>query len=70
MKRMFDTNFWGVVYGSRAAVKHFRQRGSRGALINVGSFLGDRAAPVLTSVSVAGLGVAIWLFTASSALSY
>ncbi|MBW4637979.1 MAG: SDR family NAD(P)-dependent oxidoreductase [Gloeocapsa sp. UFS-A4-WI-NPMV-4B04] len=24
MKRMFDTNFWGVVYGSRVAVKHFR----------------------------------------------
>ena len=24
MKRMFDTNFWGVVYGSRAAVRHFK----------------------------------------------
>lgn len=46
MKRMFDTNFWGVVYGSRAAVKHFRERGGNGALINVGSFFGDRATPV------------------------
>jgi len=51
MKRMFDTNFWGVVYGSRAAVKHFRQRKSNGALINVGSFLGDRAAPVQSTYS-------------------
>jgi short-subunit dehydrogenase len=46
MKRMFDTNYWGVVYGSRAAVKHFKQRKSSGALINVGSFLGDRAVAV------------------------
>ena len=47
MKRMFDTNFWGVVYGSRVAVNHFKQRqiGS-GALINVGSFFGDRAVAV------------------------
>jgi short-subunit dehydrogenase len=47
MKRMFDTNFWSVVYGSRAAVNHFKQRqvGS-GALINVGSFFGDRAVAV------------------------
>jgi short-subunit dehydrogenase len=52
MKRMFDTNFWGVVYGSRAAVNHFRQRpvGS-GALINVGSFLGDRAVAVQSTYS-------------------
>ncbi|MDZ8186743.1 MAG: SDR family NAD(P)-dependent oxidoreductase [Nostoc sp. ChiSLP02] len=48
---MFDTNFWGVVYGSRVAVKHFKQRGSYGALINVGSFLGDRAAPVQSTYS-------------------
>src|SRR4051794_13854977 len=46
MKRMFDTNFWGVVYGSRAAVAHFKERGRPGALINVGSFFGDRATPV------------------------
>jgi short-subunit dehydrogenase len=46
MKRMFDTNFWGVVYGSREAVAHFKQRGETGVLINVGSFFGDRATPV------------------------
>lgn len=47
MKRMFDTNFWGVVYGSRAAVNHFKQRQTgSGALINTGSFFGDRAVAV------------------------
>lgn len=52
MKRMFDTNFWGVVYGSRAAVNHFKQRQSgSGALINVGSFLGDRAVAIQSTYS-------------------
>jgi short-subunit dehydrogenase len=47
MHRDFDTVFWGVVYGSRAAVRHFQDRGSlTGALINVGSFFGDRATPL------------------------
>lgn len=52
MKRMFDTNFWGVVYGSRAAVNHFKQRKTgSGALINVGSFFGDRATAVQSTYS-------------------
>jgi short-subunit dehydrogenase len=51
MKRMFDTNFWGVVYGSRAAVKHYKEKGTAGALINVGSFFGDRATVVQSTYS-------------------
>ncbi|WP_207430177.1 SDR family oxidoreductase [Sabulibacter ruber] len=43
MKRMFDTNFWGVVYGCRTAVAHFRERGGPGAIVNVGTLFGDRA---------------------------
>ena len=43
-RRLFETNFWGVVYGSRAAVEHLKSRG--GALINVGSTLSDRAIPL------------------------
>ena len=39
-----DVNYWGQVYGSRAAVRHLRHRG--GALINVGSALSDRAIPL------------------------
>jgi len=44
--RMFDTVYWGVVYGSLAAVRHFRDRGEPGAIINVGSFFGDRSTAV------------------------
>jgi short-subunit dehydrogenase len=43
-RRLFDTNFWGTVYGSRAAVPHLRRAG--GALINVGSTVSDRAIPL------------------------
>ena len=34
-RRLFDTNFWGVVHGSLAALPHLRRE--NGALINVGS---------------------------------
>src|SRR5919112_193221 len=44
MRRLYETNFWGVVYGSVVAAEGLRQRG--GALINVGSVLSDRAIPV------------------------
>jgi short-subunit dehydrogenase len=43
-RRLFDVNFWGVVHGSRAAVRHLRERG--GVLINIGSVLSDRALPM------------------------
>jgi short-subunit dehydrogenase len=43
-RRLFETNYWGVVYGSLTAVQQLRQRG--GALINVGSVLSDRAIPL------------------------
>lgn len=42
MKRMHDTNYWGVVYGTRIAINHFKERGNAGALINVGSLFRDR----------------------------
>jgi short-subunit dehydrogenase len=45
-RRLFETNFWGVVYGSLAAVAHYKTRGCCGALINVGSTLSDRAIPL------------------------
>lgn len=43
-RRLFDTNFWGVVYGSQVAAMHLRQRG--GAIINIGSVLSDMAMPM------------------------
>jgi NAD(P)-dependent dehydrogenase (short-subunit alcohol dehydrogenase family) len=44
MRRQFDVNYWGEVYGSRAAVPHLQREG--GAIINVGSVLCDRAIPL------------------------
>ncbi|PYS71990.1 MAG: short-chain dehydrogenase [Acidobacteria bacterium] len=43
-KRLFLTNYWGVVHGSMIAIEHLRIKG--GALINVGSALSDRAIPI------------------------
>jgi short-subunit dehydrogenase len=43
-RRLFDTNFWGVVNGSLAALPYLRQ--SRGALINVGSEVSDAIIPL------------------------
>jgi short-subunit dehydrogenase len=44
-ERLFQTNFWGVVYGSLEAVKRMKTRGG-GALINLGSEASDRAVPL------------------------
>ena len=43
-RRLFETNYWGVVHGSMIACAHLRKRG--GALINVGSVLSDIAIPI------------------------
>ena len=45
--RMFQTNYWGVVFGSTEALRHLRERG--GALINIGSISSDVPAPILSS---------------------
>jgi short-subunit dehydrogenase len=44
LRQLFETNFWGVVYGSLIAVEQLKRRG--GALINIGSTLSDRAIPI------------------------
>ena len=44
MRQLFETNFWGVVYGSLVAAQHLKQHG--GVLINLGSTLSDRAIPL------------------------
>jgi len=44
-QRLFQTNYWGVVHGSMAAVRHFRERGQPGALVNVGSAASDVVLP-------------------------
>ena len=44
MRQLFEVNFWGTVYGARAALPRLRTNG--GALINVGSVVSDRAVPL------------------------
>ena len=44
IRRVFEVNLWGTVYGSRAAIPHLARGG--GALINLGSVLSDRAIPL------------------------
>jgi short-subunit dehydrogenase len=43
-RKLFDTNFWGVVYGSVVALGYLKQHG--GALINLGSEVSDVAVPL------------------------
>ncbi|CAG9171268.1 SDR family oxidoreductase [Cupriavidus pampae] len=43
-RRLFDTNYWGVVHGSLVAAAHLRERG--GAIINIGSEAADGPMPL------------------------
>ena len=43
-RRLFETNFWGTVYGSLAAMPYLLRQG--GALINVGSEVSDAVIPL------------------------
>lgn len=47
-KRLFETNFWGVVNGSLEAVKHFKshKREHTGTIINLGSEVSDVPVPL------------------------
>ena len=42
-RRLFDVNYWGVVHGTSIAAAHLRTRG--GAIVTVGSVLGEMAIP-------------------------
>jgi len=58
MRRLFDTNFWGMVHGSLAALPELRRRG--GALINIGSMLSDLAIPLQGPYSASKHAVKAW----------
>ena len=49
LRRLFETNVWGVVNGSKIAVEHLREKG--GALINLGSEVSDAPVPLQTMYS-------------------
>ncbi|HEY0709158.1 MAG TPA: SDR family oxidoreductase [Polyangia bacterium] len=44
-RRLFDTNFWGVVNGSLAALRYMKASGG-GAIINLGSEVSDAVVPL------------------------
>jgi len=50
-QRLFQTNYFGVVHGSVAALPHLRRSG--GALITVGSIAGDLPSPLLGAYTAA-----------------
>nr|WP_243700371.1 SDR family oxidoreductase [Halorussus pelagicus] len=49
MREQFDTNVWGLLYGSLEAAEHLTEHG--GAIINIGSVASDRAIPIQGSYS-------------------
>src|SRR5829696_1882218 len=55
LRRQMDVNYWGQLYGARAAVRRMRRRG--GALINVASALSDRAIPLQGNYCAAKHGI-------------
>jgi len=68
MRRVIETNFWGVVYGSRVACQHLTRRG--GALINVGSEVSDRAVPLQGIYSASKHAVKGWTEALRTELEY
>lgn len=57
-QRLFQTNYWGVVHGARAAVTHFRDRDEGGTLINVASINAEMPVPILGAYSASKAAVA------------
>jgi short-subunit dehydrogenase len=58
MRRLFETNVWGVILGSRVACEELVSRG--GALINVGSEVSDKAVPLQGAYSASKHAVKGW----------
>ena len=48
-RRLFDTNYWGVVHGCLTAVDQLRANG--GAIVTVGSVASDMPSPILSAYS-------------------
>ena len=68
MRRLFETNFWGVIYGSRVACEHLRTHG--GALISVGSEVSDKAVPLQSVYSASKHAVKGWTDALRMELEY
>lgn len=55
--RIFQTNYWGMVYGSQAAQKHFKTREGGGTLINIASINSRMPVPILGAYSASKAAV-------------
>jgi short-subunit dehydrogenase len=54
-RRLFDTNYWGVVYCATEALPHLKERG--GALITTGSISSQMPAPILSAYTASKYAV-------------
>jgi len=54
-QRLFQTNYWGVVYGSTEALKTLKTRG--GTLINIGSISSEMPSPILSAYTASKFAV-------------
>jgi short-subunit dehydrogenase len=54
-ERLFQTNYWGVVYGSTEALKTLKKRG--GVLINMGSISSEIPSPILSAYTASKFAV-------------
>jgi short-subunit dehydrogenase len=55
-RQVMETNFFGTVYGSRAALAQFRHQG-RGILVNVSSVYGSTAGPYVSAYAASKFAV-------------
>jgi short-subunit dehydrogenase len=56
-RRLFQTNYWGAVHGSQAAVDHFRTRPHGGTIINIASINAELPVPILSAYSASKAAV-------------
>ncbi|PCC98296.1 SDR family oxidoreductase [Halopseudomonas pelagia] len=56
-QQIFQTNYWGVVYGSRIAQKHFKTRDNGGSIINIASINAEMPVPILGAYSASKAAV-------------
>ncbi|MDY7230232.1 SDR family oxidoreductase [Hyalangium rubrum] len=55
-RQVMETNFFGTVYGARAALAQFRRQG-RGTLVNVSSVFGSTAGPYVSAYAASKFAV-------------
>ena len=56
-QRIFQTNYWGVVFGSQVAQAHFKHRDGGGVIINVASINSQMPVPILGAYSASKAAV-------------